>query len=289
MSAFEAAPTVAASDPPAVAVPDPPPGAASSAQAAWQPPLLWRALLLLARVVAPWFCRLRVIDEIPAELRGGPLILASNHIGTFDPIALAAACARRDLAPRILATGGLFRARVVGPALRHCGHIQVNRRDASAVEALTAATTAVQEGSVVAGYPEGRITLDPGMWPEQGRSGMARLALCTGVPVVPVSQWGAHEVMTWDAPRSMVGRLFVPVWRRPVVWVRFGAPVDLAGLTDDVPRHAVEATNRIMGAITDGLRPLRADEPVLPRFVDPYRPVSSARTFRGGAQASSRL
>ncbi|MGH3711944.1 MAG: lysophospholipid acyltransferase family protein [Micromonosporaceae bacterium] len=263
-------------------------GGPASAVPAWQPPLLWRVLLMLARIVAPAFCRLRVVDEIPAELRGGPLILASNHIGTFDPIALAAACSRAGLAPRILATGGLFRSRVIGPALRRCGHIRVNRRDTSAVQALDAATTAVREGSVVAGYPEGRITLDPGMWPERGRSGMTRLALITRAPVIPVSQWGAHEVMTWDTPRSMVGRLFVSMWRRPVVSVRFGVPVELSDLSCEVPRHAVQGTNRIMAAIADGLAPLRADEPVLPRYVDPLRPLSDARTFDRRAHSSSR-
>lgn len=281
MSAFDVATPVAATDtapPPAV-----------PAEAAWQAPLLWRMLVWLARIVVPAFCRLRVVDERPAELRGRPLILASNHIGTFDPLTLVAACGRLGVAPRILATGGLFRTRVVGEALRRCGHIRVNRREASAVEALDASAVAVLEGSVVAGYPEGRITLDPGMWPERGRTGIARLALSTGAPVIPVSQWGAHEVITWDAPRSMVPRLVMSMWRRPVVWVRFGAPVDLSGLSGEVPRHAVEATNRIMSGITEGLRPLRADEPVLPRFVDPYRPISAARTFRARAHSSSRV
>jgi 1-acyl-sn-glycerol-3-phosphate acyltransferase len=240
---------------------------------------VWRVLLALAGVVAPLFCRLRVVDEIPDELRGRPLILACNHIGTFDPIALVAACWRRGMAPRILATGGLFRTPVVGAALRRCGHIRVNRSDSSAVDALDSALAAVREGSVVAGYPEGRITLHPGMWPERARSGLARLALAGGVPVIPVSQWGAHEVMAWHGWLSMVTRLSVSLWRRPVVWVRFGMPVDLAGLEATVPRHAVYAAARITSAVTEGLRPLREAEPSLPRYVDPTRPVSVARGF----------
>lgn len=281
MNAFDVATTVAPAE-------TAPPTAVPAAVPVWRPPPLWRFLMWLARVVAPVFCRLRVIDEIPAELHGGALILASNHIGTFDPISLVAACGRVGLAPRILATGGLFRARVVGPAMRRCGHIRVNRRETSAVDALPVAARALQQGSVVAGYPEGRITLDPGMWPERGRTGMARLALMTGAAVIPVSQWGAHEVMTWDAPRSMVRRLFASMWRRPVVTVRFGAPVQLSGLSPEVPRHAVEATNRMMYAITEGLRELRVDEPVLPRYIDPYRPLSAARTFDAARHSSSR-
>lgn len=253
----------------------------------WRPPFVWRVLLLLAAVLVPLVCRLRVVNEIPDTLRGRPLILACNHIGTFDPIALTAACRRLGLAPRILATGGLFRTPVVGAVLRRCGHIRVNRSESSAVDALGSALSAVREGSVVAGYPEGRITLHPGMWPERARSGLARLALASEVPVIPVSQWGAHEVMVWHGWLLMMLRLAVSSWRRPVVWVRFGGPVDLSGLDTGVPRHTVSAASRIMAAVTEGLRPLRAAEPSLPRYVDPTRPVSTARGFVA-AQEDSR-
>ncbi|MQA25304.1 MAG: 1-acyl-sn-glycerol-3-phosphate acyltransferase [Micromonosporaceae bacterium] len=231
-----------------------------------------------ARLVVPLFCRLRVTGDIPAELRGRSFILASNHIGTFDPIALSAVCARLGVSPRILATGGLFRAPVVGAVMRRCGHVRVDRRQSSVTETLGASVDAVREGSVVAGYPEGGITLDPGMWPERGRTGIARLALATGAPVVPVSQWGAHEVLTWVSASAMAGRLFRSLFRRPVVKICFGPPVDLAGLVADTPGHARQATDRIMVAITAGLQPMRRDEPALPRYIDPTRPVSVARS-----------
>jgi 1-acyl-sn-glycerol-3-phosphate acyltransferase len=170
---------------------------------------------------------------------------------------------------------------VVGAVLRRCGHIRVNRSESSAVDALDSALSAIREGSVVAGYPEGRITLHPGMWPERARSGLARLALVSDAPVIPVSQWGAHEVMAWHGWPAMTLRLFGSFWRRPVVWVRFGAPVDLSGLQAEVPRHAVYAASRITAAVTEGLRPLRRAEPALPRYVDPTRPVSVARGFVG--------
>src|SRR6266540_3847682 len=131
---------------------------------------------------------------------------------------------------------------------------------------------------VVAAYPEGRISLDPGVWPERGKTGVARLALTTGTPVVPVSQWGAHEVLAWDGTGAMARTALRSVLRRPVVRVHFGAPVDLADLGAGVHGDAQLATERIMGAITEGLRPLRASEPRLPRFVDPTRPVSVARS-----------
>ena len=64
------------------------------------------------------------------------------------------------------------------------------------------AEAALAERSVVLAYPEGRITLDPGMWPERGKTGLARLAVASGAPVVPVAQWGAHTVLPWGAPKK---------------------------------------------------------------------------------------
>jgi 1-acyl-sn-glycerol-3-phosphate acyltransferase len=251
--------------------------------ASWRPPWLWRAALVASRVVVGSVCRLRVTGDVPDDLRHGPLILAANHIGAFDPFVLVAACAKRKIAPRIMATGGLFRAPVVGPAMKAAGHIRVNRRMADVTDALGVAQRALAQRSVLLAYPEGRITLDPGMWPERGKTGLARLAVTSGTPVVPVAQWGAHMVLPWGAPRGMLGRLTWAVLHRPVVKVHFGPTVEiLAGADDQSARGVRRATDQIIAAITAGLTTLRADEPRLPAWVDPRRPVSVARTFRRG-------
>jgi 1-acyl-sn-glycerol-3-phosphate acyltransferase len=246
----------------------------------WRAPAAWRALLAGARVATSVVGRLQVTGDVPADLRNTPLILAGNHIGTFDPIVLAAALSQKGVAPRILATAGLFRVPVVGAVLRRCGHIPVNRRAASADEAFQAAEAALAGGAVIVLYPEGRITLDPGLWPERGRTGLARLALRTGATVVPVAQWGAHEVLAWGGWPAMVGTLLRALWRRPNIRVHIGEPVDLRDLRLDTPGSAHSATERIMDAITAALVPLRTSEPGLPRFVDPTRPVSTARSRR---------
>lgn len=250
------------------------------AGARWRAPLLWRVVMRLARGIVFPVCRLRVDGDLPVEVRGGPVIVAVNHIGPFDPAVVCAAFATRRLAPRLMATGGLFRAPVVGSFMRACGHIRVNRRQADAAGAVDDVIVALRQGSMVIGYPEGRITLDPGMWPERGRTGLARVALRTGVPVVPVAQWGAHEVLAWGGVRPSVARAFTALFRRPVVRVRFGAPVDLAGIVDGTPGAAQRATDRIMDAIVAELTVLRVEEPRLPRYVDPVRPLSTARSHR---------
>ncbi|WP_432843986.1 lysophospholipid acyltransferase family protein [Dactylosporangium sp. CA-092794] len=249
----------------------------------WQVPRTWRVLLAAARCVVVPVARLRVSGEVPSALREGPVIFAVNHVGPFDPVAVTAACRVARLAPRLMATGGLFRAPVLGPVMRAAGHIRINRRQANVAAAVDDVARALAGGAHVLGYPEGRITLDPGMWPERGKTGMARVALATGVPVVAVAQWGAHEVVAWGGFGPMVSAALRSLLRRPVVRVHFGAVVDLSGIDPRTPGAAQRATERIIDAITAELRPLRAAEPRLPRYIDPVRPLSLQRRHRPAA------
>jgi 1-acyl-sn-glycerol-3-phosphate acyltransferase len=249
---------------------------------------LWLVLQTLARVVLAGFARLRVTGDLPPHLRAGPLILAANHISPIDPLVLAAAADALGIAPRFMATGGLFRTPVVGHLMRACGHIRVDRRTSTASRALDSAGDALAAGSIVLVYPEGRIGLDPGLWPERGKTGAARLALAAGATVVPVAQWGSHEVVPYSAPRGALGALLRAVRRRPVTRVHFGEPVDLSGLHPGAPGHAQRATDQIIDAITRTLAPLRPDEPHLPRHVDPTRPLSTARSHRAQVPPAAR-
>ena len=63
------------------------------------------------------------------------------------------------------------------------------------------------------------------------------------------------------------------LWRRPILKVHFGEPVDLSGLKPDRRGDAIRARNRIAAAQTRLLRPLRSDELHEPRFIDRTRPV----------------
>jgi 1-acyl-sn-glycerol-3-phosphate acyltransferase len=165
----------------------------------------------------------------------------------------------------------------------------VDRSKSTVIEAFHHAVGALRAGSVaVLVYPEGRISHDPGLWPERGKSGTARLALAADIPVVPISQWGAHESAYWGT-ETVTGwadfQLVAASWlralpRRPTYRVHFGPPVDLSGLSADKPGDAVRARDRIMRAITDGLVPLRPSEPDVPHFRDPTRPTDSRSPWR---------
>ncbi|MET0417389.1 MAG: lysophospholipid acyltransferase family protein [Actinoplanes sp.] len=256
--------------------------------ATWRTPRMWRLMLVLSRVIVFPLCRLRVSGDLPAALRAGPAILAANHISPFDPVVMTAACHKAGIAPRFLATGGLFDAPVAGAAMRAAGHIRVNRGSAQVADALPSAADALEGGAWVLVYPEGRIGLDPWMWPERGKTGVARMAGASGAPVVPVAQWGTHAVLPYAAPKGLLRSLVRAMLRRPVVHVRFGSPVDLSGVTGTPGARAMRATRAIMAGIDDTLAPLRAGEMETPRFVDHTRPPDLSRVRPRTARASDR-
>lgn len=252
-------------------------------------PLLWRALLRVDRALILLTGRLEVTGDVPDELRGRPLLLASNHVGNIDALVVMAACGRRRLALRFLATGGLFDTPVLGSMLRHCHHVRADRGKANAAQALDHVVGALEEDHrPVLVYPEGRISLEPGLWPERGKTGVARMALAGNVPVVTISQWGAHEAVYWGTETVTKPADFKPLVtsfgralvNRPTFRVHFGEQVDLSDLSADRPGDAMRAHKRIMQAITDGLVPLRQDELDRPRFHDPTRPTDAVSPWR---------
>ena len=96
-----------------------------------------------------------------------------------------------------------------------------------------------------------------------GKSGAARIALATGCPVIPVGQWGAHEILPPYAKKPDL----VP---RKKVRLKAGDPVDLSDLLERAATVEVirRATDRIMDAITELVADLRG-EPVPPVRYDP--------------------
>ncbi|GAA1313057.1 lysophospholipid acyltransferase family protein [Saccharothrix xinjiangensis] len=182
--------------------------------------------------------------------RQGPVLLASNHLSFSDPVTLTAFALASGRVPRYLAKASLWRVPVLGWVMSSGRHIPVDRGTARAGRALDAARTSLEEGECVIVYPEGTFTSDPDGWPMRGKNGVARVALATRTPVVPVAQWGTRELLP-------PGRFLPRPWRR--VSVAAGAEVDLSDLYALEPTKAVldEATERIMGAVTALLTGIR--------------------------------
>jgi 1-acyl-sn-glycerol-3-phosphate acyltransferase len=164
----------------------------------------------------------------------GPVILASNHISYLDPLVLAYLADRRHRRVRFLTKAELFDKKPLGFLLRQINQIPVVRNSPSAAGSLELAVEALGRGECVAIFPEGTISLD--LEPMAGKSGTARLAAQSGVPVTPVGLWGAHRIL-------FKGRK--PHWRWGVAESAVVGPRLRVHPDEDI----VEATNRIMSAI----------------------------------------
>ncbi len=202
-----------------------------------------RMLSHIARRVLPALGRLRVTaDEATGPAPGS--IVAANHSSLIDPGVVLAALARRGVdRPVVLAAAGLWRIPLLGARLRAEGHIPVHRGDRRAAEALESAARAIAEGRVVVIYPEGRLPrrLDSGdRDPEDFRSGVARLALATGAPVVPLGQAGARRITSGSRAKQFAG-LFTAPLRRPRLHVHVGAPIRLTGSSAEATAQAYSA------------------------------------------------
>ena len=234
-------------------------------------------------LIAP-FGRLQVTGSISDELRRGPLLIAPNHIGNFDTFVIAVAMAQAGLDTRFLITGGIMTAPIIGPLLERSGNLRVERGKADAARSMELVDIALRHNAHLCIYQEGRVSLDQGLWPERGKTGLARIALDHDVPVIPVAQWGAHAVTKYEDNAAMLSSTVSSMWRRPILQVHFGDPVDLSDLRADRRGDAIRARNRIAAAQTRLLVPLRSGELDEPAFKDETRPIADRPTaaFPGG-------
>ena len=197
----------------------------------------------IARRVLPALGRLHVTTDEPNGLAPGSIV-AANHSSLIDPGVVLAALARQGVRrPVVLAAAGLWRIPVLGSRLRAEGHIPVHRGSRRAAEALEAAEHAIAEGRIVVIYPEGGLPrrLDSGdRDPEDFRSGVARIALATGAPVVPLGQAGARRITSGSTAKQLAGLATAPL-RRPRLHVHVGTPVVLTGSPSEATAQAYAA------------------------------------------------
>jgi 1-acyl-sn-glycerol-3-phosphate acyltransferase len=164
------------------------------------------------------------VEHVPEE---GPAILASNHLSYADWLFMPLTLSRRVTfvakAEYFTTPGvkGWFQKKFFSGA----GQVPIDRSGATAAEgALSVAKRILAEGGLFGIYPEGTRSHDGRLY--RGKTGVARLALETGVPVVPVAEVGTDVVAP---PGKKFGSITRPV-------VRFGAPLDFSryeGLEND--------------------------------------------------------
>ncbi|MDL4820750.1 lysophospholipid acyltransferase family protein [Actinomadura opuntiae] len=188
--------------------------------------------------------------------RTGPVILAANHLAFIDSFVLPLIVPRRVhfLGKNEYFTGTGVKGQATSTFFRGVGAIAVDRAGGrAAFDALDTCAAVLERGDVFAIHPEGTRSPDGRLY--RGRTGVARLAMRTGAPVVPVAIKGTDRVQ----PRGRV----VPKPGR--IEVRIGAPMRFAGRDEGMPRGKVarQVTDEIMEAIQS----LSGQE-----YVDDYAP-----------------
>ncbi len=182
-------------------------------------------------------------ERVPA----GPKLIVANHPSTSDPMYLPLLF-REPI--DMLLTDSAFRLPLLGSFLRRAGQVRVTNGDGSA---FVESQRRLEAGRSVAIFPEGNVSpRHGGMLPP--RTGAARLALLTGVPIVPIGIY---------LPRDRVRRVRASLGRRPLNghWylrgpyaMTVGQTLRYGGREDD----AAQVTS-VTHAITDALSILASE------------------------------
>jgi 1-acyl-sn-glycerol-3-phosphate acyltransferase len=199
----------------------------------------------------------RGMENVPQT---GGLIIAANHPSEMDPLVLAHYVYDAGRWPQFMAKASLFNIPLFKNLLRATKQIPVYRGTTDAAKSLVAAAAAIRAGDAVIIYPEGTTPKDADnqFWPRRGKTGVARLWLETGVPVIPVASYGPHRLFD---PREGHGGMHLRP--RTPVSVAAGPAVDLSKWVGAEPTaanlHAI--TQEVMAALRDLLVEIRGEQP----------------------------
>ncbi len=199
-----------------------------------------------------WFSwRFEGLEHIPRE---GPALVACNHISYFDPLAHGYFLEKAGRRPRFLAKSELYKNPFLRRLLEGAKQIPVHRGTGGRAP-LEASLGALRAGEAVVVYPEATVTTNPDFTPMQGKTGIARMTLGTGVPVLPLAVWGTAPVWQRGGVRNLK-------YGRPV-WVKAGTPLDFSEYEHDRENPDVlrKVTDAVMAELTVLVDDLRARYP----------------------------
>ena len=187
---------------------------------------LWARMLL-------WLTSTRV-DVIGKEnvLMEKPQIFMANHQSDFDILIVLAHIPGQF---RWIAKKELFKIPIFGKAMRNAGYIEIDRQNhEKALKSLDEAAQKIREGKSVVTFPEGTRSRDGKIRPF--KQGMFHLAIQAGVPIVPISIIGAHEIMPKRTLKVKPGRIRMVIDR----------PVDVSGYTLETRSELIEKIRHII-------------------------------------------
>src|SRR5262245_39538231 len=174
-------------------------------------------------------------EHIPGD---GPVILAGNHLTFIDSMILPLVCDRQVffIGKDEYVTGKSLKGRLMAWFFTGVGMIPVDRDGGrGGVAALMTGRRVLEEGKVFGIYPEGTRSPDGRLY--RGRTGIARLTLMTGAPVVPFAMIGTDKLQPGGAGIPRPGR----------VTVRFGEAMEFSRY------EGMDRDRYVLRAVTDSV------------------------------------
>jgi 1-acyl-sn-glycerol-3-phosphate acyltransferase len=183
-------------------------------------------------LLAIYRIRVEGLENVPEQ---GAAIVAANHVSFLDSFFIPLVIKRRKVT--YLAKDDYFKSWKTAWFFRMAGQIPVDRSGGEKSEqALSTALGVLNDDMLLGIYPEGTRSPDGRL--HRGRTGVARLALQAGVPVVPCGLIGTEVIMPKDAK-------FPRVFGRIELRVRFGRPIQ-------TERYAGQEKDRmVLRSLTD--------------------------------------
>jgi 1-acyl-sn-glycerol-3-phosphate acyltransferase len=223
--------------------------------------LLYRATEIIGYPAVRAYFRPVVTGRENVPRADGAIIVA-NHLSAADEVFTPVA-ARRQVAYFAKAeyfTQPGLRGLLVARMFREYGHIPVDRGDTQAAAAtIQTGVDLLLGGKALGIFPEGTRSPDGRL--HKFRTGVARLALRSGAPVIPVGLRGTDKVLTAGDRR----------WHRSPVAVHFGPALDFSGRAED------ERSSPILREVTETVRAaiqLLSGQEYLDSYAKPTKPTS---------------
>jgi len=165
--------------------------------------------------------------------KGGPLLLAPNHFSQMDHF-FVGLYLRRQI--RFMAKSQMFGPPVLTYIYKHGGVFPV-RRGQHDEEAFKTAFTILGQGGMLLVYAEGGRSRSSDLG--EPKPGIGRIALESGVPVVPVAVHGSSKVRRWKR------------FRFPKVTVQFGEPITFPVEESPDRERQLEVATEVFGRVRE--------------------------------------
>jgi 1-acyl-sn-glycerol-3-phosphate acyltransferase len=215
--------------------------------------MLYRAAELVVSPVLRAYFRPTVTgaEHVP---RTGAGIVAANHLSASDEV-FTPITARRQVvyfAKAEYFTGSGFRGRLTAWLFTEFGLVPVDRENPrAAASTIDVGADLLAAGKLLGIYPEGTRSPDGRL--HRFRTGIARLALRSGAPVIPVGLVGTDRVLPAGEQR----------WRRAPCEVHYGQPLDFSGRSED--ERSARALREVTETVRAAVQALSGQE-----YVDSY-------------------